>query len=359
VPVLQLRPDLPPRLASAIEHALVKVPAGRYAGAQAFAHALAPFADARSVAVLQRIDAGVGAAAPLPAAFAPTPPAGAGRGGTAMMEPVQLQPPSPGAAQPDAVRAPQRTVVADGPVAFQANPNVTAIDLTPAVPPAMSPVPSAPVSAAPLVPPPPPDYGRPERGGGGRTGLLVVLGVLAFGLIGTGIYFAVAGGSSGSGSSPTPTAKPTAEEPEDDTPEGKKKKKKKSEGDQAAAEPAETQDGPTGTPTPPPGGATAAKPVKTAPSTSTGAAPSTSTSAAPAASASASTKPSTSTTAAPPPFTLPSGWTLPGGGGTTAPPATTTAPPATTTAPPATTTAPPPVVPTMLPGKFKPKFSPK
>lgn len=347
IPIRQVRPDLPPRLASAVEHALVKIPAGRYEGAQAFAHALAPFADARSVDVLQRIDAGITNLAPLAAALAPTPPVGQsgrqGGSGTAMMEPMAFDAsatPPPVAEQAEG-RAPQRTVVADGPMVFADT----------AVPAAAAPLPSPPPA---VVPTPPPEYSgaRSDRGGGGRGPLLAVLGVLALGLIGTGIYFATA--SSSGGSSTAPTTKPaTTSEPdeEEDTPEGKKKKKKPAEEEPTAA--------------PPPTEDTAGAPKVAAPTTATKTTKTTPDggiavdAGTVATDASVPPKPSGTTTA--PTIVLPSGWTFPPGGTTAPPPATTTAP-TTTAPPPATTTAPAPTgsVPILLPGKLgKPKIGGK
>jgi len=345
LPIRQVRPDLPPRLASAVEHALVKIPAGRYEGAQAFAHALAPFADARSVDVLQRIDAGITNNAPLAAALAPTPPVGsppqrAAAGGTAMMEPMAF---GDASATPPPVegRAPQRTVVADGPMAFA--------DSAPAAAPA--PMMPPPVASPPpaMVPAPPGEYQSSRRGGGGGNGaLFAVLGVVALGLVGTGIYFAM-GSSSGPSTAPTTskTSSPSEPEEEEDTPEGKKKKKKAPADEPTTAPtPDETVAAPT-----PAAPATTTKTVKTTPSTSTTTSPSTTT----APSTTASTKPSGTTTA--PTIVLPPGWPFPGGTSTTPPPATTTPPPATTTPPPATTTPPPAT--TTAPPVVVPPFKPK
>jgi len=341
LPIRNARADLPADLAAAVEHALVKAPAGRYENAQAFARALAPFADARSAGVLQRIEAGI-QNTPLAAALAPTPlasnpgaPPPSPGNRTAIMDPGAPFADAPPAASSG--REPQRTVVADAPIAFAEN----------AAPPA---APAMPPSAAPAVVPAPPAFESRASGGGGRGGLIAVLGVLAVGLIGGGLYFGgVFGGGSSAAPAPTPTTA-SAEEGGDDEPTTKKKKKSPEEPDEPADEPPPTP----GAPPPTINNPTATKPVATKPSTST------STSASSTASA---PKPSTSTpgTTTAPTIILPPGFPFPTG--STAPTATTTAPtttatpPATTTAPPATTAAPTGTMP--IPILKKPKIGGK
>jgi len=320
MPIRMARADLPAELATAVERALVKIPAGRFEGAQAFARALAPFADARSAGVLQRIENGI-QGTPLAAALAPTPLAsnpGSPGNKTAIMDPGTPFAEPPAAAPPG--REPQRTVVADAPIAFAEPPPTAAGALSP--------------TAAPAVVPAPPMYSesRPSRDGGGKGALIAILGVLALGLIGGGLYF---GGVFGSGSAATPaptTATPTDEGGDEPT---KKKKKKSPDEPDEPEEPKVAVPDPTST-TP-----TATKPAVSKPTTTA-----TGTTSAP--------KPSTSTTGTTtaPTIVLPPGFPFPTSSTTTTapPPATTTAPPpATTTAPPppATTTAPPPATTTM------------
>ena len=312
LPIRMARPDLPTDLAGVVEHALVKIPAGRYESAQAFARALAPFSDARSTAVLQRIEGGVQSSA-LAAALAPTPlasspgspPASPGNR-TAIMEPGA--PFAPPAAAAPAGREPQRTVVADGPVAF-AEPAATP---PPVMPPPVA-VPAAPVYSD----------SDDSGGGGGRGALFAILGVVGLALIGGGLYF---GGVFGGGSSaqPAPTTAATSDEEGSDEPTKKKKKKSPDEPDepQQPAVPTIADPSPTAT-----------KPATTKPTTTT----TTTTTATDA----GAPKPSTSTpgTTTAPTIVLPPGFPFPSGT-TTPPPATTTPPPATTTPPPATTTPP-------------------
>jgi serine/threonine protein kinase len=308
MPIRNVRPDLPAELATAVERALVKIPAGRFESAQAFARSLAPFADARSQGVLQRIEAGVqpsalaAALAPTPLASSPgSPPASPGNR-TAIMEPGAAfdAPPAP------VGREPQRTVVADAPIAFAEPPPA-------AFPPSGA---SAVVPAAPSF-----SESHPSRGGGGRGGLIAVLGVLAIGLVFGGLYF---GGVFGGGSTAAPPPAPTTAAAEEGDDEPTKKKKKKSADDpDEPAEPPPTE--PTTT------SPTATKPAVTKP-------PTTGTTTAP--------KPSTSTpgTTTAPTIVLPPGFPFPSGTTSAPPPAGTTTPPpvATTAPPPATTSAPPP-----------------
>lgn len=315
LPIRQARPDLPKDLASAVEHALVKIPAGRYDSAQAFARALAPFADARSAAVLQRIEAGV-VNSPLGAGIAPTdlvtpppPPAGGGGNRTAIME--------PGAFVPDVAQAfaatpgaGQRTMVADGPIAFNEPPPVAAA--------------TPPMSPPPVVMPPPIQYEDQGGGGGGNGALFAVVGVLILALVGGGLYFGGVFGSGGGGSSSTPAAKPAAggDEEEDESTGGKKKKKKTGDGDEPAA-----PDPTVAAPDP-------AVPTTVSPSKTVVTPPKPTTDAAvPVPVPTTTPTPTTSTTTTAPTIVLPPGWPIPTSS-TTAPPPATTAPPPATTVPP-------------------------
>ena len=328
MPLRMVRPDLPEELASAVEHALVKIPAGRYENAQEFARRLAQFADARSAAVLQRIEAGV-VNMPLAAQLAPTnpvtPPAAGGNPKTAIMEPGAFE--AAAAAAP--VREGQKTVVADGPLEFAGPP---------------PPVGLPPSGAPAVVPAPPSEYS--DHGGGGNGALYAVLGVLTLGLIAGGLYFGGVFNSGGSAPAPQPTVAPAPQPTvapaanNDDVDDEKtgKKKKKKPDGEEPKTDPE---------PTPDPG-----KPVIAPPAKPTTTAPK------PSGDAAVPPKPSTTTTTTVPTIILPPGWPLP--------PATTAPPPATTTAPPATTTPPPPPPPattteptasgTVNPFPKKPKF---
>lgn len=325
MPLRMVRPDLPEELASAVEHALVKIPAGRYENAQEFGRRLAQFADARSAAVLQRIEAGA-VNMPLAAQLAPTnpvtPPAAGSR--TAIMEPgVFGGAAGPGMEAP--ARVGQKTVVADGPIEFAGPPPAAAL----------------PPSGAPAVVPSPPSEYDDHRGGGGNGALFAVLGVLALGLVGGGLYFAgVFNGSSAAAPPPAaaPAATATSDDDGDDEKTGKKKKKK-TEGD----DPEPTPDPPL----PDPGKPVIAPTAKPAIKPGDAAVPP---------KPSATTPPSGTTTA--PTIVLPPGWPLPPA--TTAPPpppppATTAPPPP---PPPAETTAAPPVSGTVPPMVFpkKPKM---
>jgi hypothetical protein len=338
MPIRQVRPDLPEELASAVEHALVKIPAARYASAQEFARRLSQFSDARSAGVLARIEAGAAAPSPMmmEGQLAPTnpvtPPPGGGSPKTAIME--------PGAFIPDPAPMPQqsggKTVMADAPI--NVPPPVVASGL--------------PQSGGPAIIPAPASEYSDDRGGGGGNGVLfAVLGVLVLGLIGGGLYYGGVFSTGGGSASSQPTAAPPAadeEEVEEDDGEGHKVKKKKKK--QPAADPT----APAPDPLPEPG-----KPV-IAPTTK----PTTTTTAKPTTTVDGGTTPvpstTTSGTTTAPTIILPPGWpsattTTPPPATTTPPPATTTPPPATTTPPPATTTPPPAgtVPPIILPKKPK------
>ncbi len=324
LPIRQARPDLSNDIAKVVERALVKIPAGRFENAQEFARALAPFADARSTAVLQRIEAGVQPNA-LAAALAPTnpvtPPTGPAPVAikTAIMEPDAFVPEVPAAAAP-AREGGGKTMLADAPLQFSPEP----------APAPAAPVPyvsGLPASGAPAVVPASIEYDEPR--GGGNTALFAILGVLAVALVVGGLYYG--GVFSSGGSSSQPTASPSVADDEEEVEEddghgGKvKTKKKKKPPEDPAAPPAPTPDDPT------PAKPTPAAPAKTTPKPTDGGTVVVVDAGKPT--------PSTTTTTTAPTIILPPGWPYPST--TTAPPATTTAPPATTTAPPATTTAPP------------------
>ncbi|MGZ3475194.1 MAG: serine/threonine protein kinase [Polyangiales bacterium] len=357
LPIREARPDLPQGIAKVVEHALVKSPAGRYENAVAFVDALEPWADARSAGVIAEIRSGV---PPL----APDVVIGTGRGQTAEMAVASTD---PGASDPG--RQVQRTVVADGPLFVGGAPPANVAPMygspggtemgTPApVPPVMTPMNGLPPSGAPaVIPSPGGGYERPRRSSNG--GLLVVLGIAAVGLIGTGVYFAAFSGSSSPPPAPTQTAEPAKKPPADDEGDDddnttKKKKKKNTDPGEEPVEP---------TPSEPVGPSTTVVPTK--PKTDAGVAK---TDAAPTVDATpppSDAKPPGTTTA--PTVVWPPDWKFPGGS-TSAPPTSTTPPPATTTPPPATTTAPPPTgLPPIVapppattggppPGKKKPKF---
>jgi serine/threonine protein kinase len=208
--------------------------------------------------------------------------------------------------------------------------------------------PTPPAAASPYASPPqafvPPSYSQgpysddePESRRGGSSGLMAVLAILALGLIGSGIYFAVA--SSSSRAAPGSTVEATDEG--DDQGGGAettaKKKKKPTKPGQTTAD---DDDVPT------PGTITTAttKPtVKPKPSTTTSTKPSTTTTPSTTPSTTTTTTtttPSTTPTGFPFPFPFP---TKPTATATTPPP-----PPPTTTTPPTATTPPPPPTSTII-----------
>ena len=209
--------------------------------------------------------------------------------------------------------------------------------------------PIAPLGAAPIgaMPASPATYtpapSTDERGGGGRSALFLVLGLLALGLLAFGIYAAVGGLSSSSSPAPAPTNATNAgatagdDNADDSVTTPSKKKKKHDEGPTPANA---AIDDPTVAP--PPG---VVAPQHSAPK------PHPSVSGKPTATASA--PPPAPTT--PPPFPFP----FPFPTDTAAPPAKPTAPPPTTTSapppPPAATTAPPAPAPAPAPTDNAPK----
>jgi serine/threonine-protein kinase len=347
MPLRSLRGDLPAGLVAAVEHALVKAPLGRFPTAQAFAAALEPFADERSKGVLARIHSGAAMAPAAALALAPTPmadePPVRKPSGTAMMDesllPAEMQAALAAAPAPAIGMAPAHVVVApmgaEAPVNGREGAGKTVVgDVAPAPfgsTAVGSPSPmmdaGAPVgmgvSAAPVAVPPAVPYvpGAPisaqdsERGGGGGRGLLFgVLGLLAVGLIGGGLYFAFRGGSGGSTSSGGSGGGNVSIDNDDGSGGHKKKKTKKNE-ETGVEEPEPEPDAP--------GTATTTKPNTTATTRPT------------------TTGTATTTTTTTAPTTLPS--TLP----STTVTAPTTVPSTTTTAPPTTTV--PTTVPTTIP----------
>jgi hypothetical protein len=344
IPLGTVRPDLDRKLASAVEHALVKIPHGRYPNAQSFAEALRPFADARSNDVLARIVAN----AP------PTPQAR--QGGTAVIVARPNVSPEPdrevvktavledGFAPAHVVIAPfdvdggaavapgrpqEKTMVGDvGPMNFG-----------PVVP-AGTPAPISPVPYIVGAPVPPGPYSEAEGEGGGNGGLIALLAALAIGLIGTGVYFAFFR-STVAPPAPTTTSPAGPAKGDDDEQDPVKKPKHHDPSAPATTEEPVVVIPPPKSATAAPGTTTAPKPPATKPPTTTTAPPTTTV---------PPTKPSTtiiippwfigkppptSTTTAPPP--PPTTTTPP----PPPPPPTTTLPPLiTATPPPATTTAP-------------------
>ena len=372
IPLKSVRSDLPSRLVAAVERALVKIPSGRYPDAESFAQALKPFSDPRSAAVLVRIAASAPgpkaesatrqeAAAASPsmeakrpatavniAPASPSPIAKKNMGSTAPMESPDAMPAQPGIPVPSQVfvpagavgtpaRAEEKTMIGEiGPMSFGAGAQpaeAAAGKTSPLL--GVSPAVAA-ASPAPYVP----AYGGGEeydddRRSGGASGVLWVLGFLALGLIGTGVYFAFFNGSASP--APTSTVSSGDDNSGDDTSDNTVKTHKKPH------EAATSGDDDTPMPTATPNTAqptTASKPHPHPSTTTT----STSTASAPTSTTSGHGSPSSTTTNTAPTIFIP--WPFPTSSGTTtaAPPATTTnAPPTATTAPPlppATTTSP-------------------
>jgi len=280
MPIRTWRGDLPSKLVAAVEKALVKSPTGRFQTAREFADALQPFASPRSGPVLARIAAVVpspnaqsmpaalhsaeGGARALGSADTPLAPAPQRLGATtAPMSPPSNAPEmsfaqtapagtlgaivaahsalASQAASPLATTGPagieprqvEKTVLGDvGPMDFSPGSpqGVIATPVANPYAPAAYGAPVAPV--APMTPAAyaPSSMSESERGGG-RGVLFVLLGVVALGLVGSGIYLAIGSSSSApprpaATQTATTTSKPDQGDDDDDDDDDTPKKKK-------------------------------------------------------------------------------------------------------------------------------------